>query len=147
MPVSGGTKLVDANVWLALTFSDHVFHLLTKTWFDTQPEGSCAFCRITQLALLRNLTNSKIMGQFVQNQMDAWKNYDLLAGDGRVVFLNEPPTLEAELRYLTQSDSPSHAVWTDAYLAAFAIASQCQLVTCDRGLDRFKTLNLLVLKN
>jgi toxin-antitoxin system PIN domain toxin len=147
MPVSGGIKLVDANVWLGLTFSDHLFHSLAKNWFDIQPEGSCAFCRITQMALLRHLTNAKIMGQFVQNQMQAWKNFDLLAGDGRVVFLNEPPTLEAELRNLTQSDSPSHAVWTDAYLAAFAIASQCQLVTCDQGLDRFKMLSLLVLKS
>jgi uncharacterized protein len=147
MPVSGGIKLVDANVWLALTFSDHVFHSLTKTWFDSQSEGSCAFCRITQMALLRHLTNVKIMGQFVQNQMQAWKNYDLLAGDSRVVFLNEPPRLESELRSLTQSASSSHAVWTDAYLAAFAVASQCQLVTCDRGFQRFGTLNLLVLKN
>jgi len=97
------------------------------------------------MALLRHLTNAKIIGQFVQTQMQAWKNYDLLAGDGRVVFLNEPPKLESELRSLTQSGSPSRAVWTDAYVAAFAIASQCQ--TCDRGFERFGTLNLLVLKN
>jgi len=147
MPVSGEIKLLDANVWLALAFSDHLFHSLAKDWFDNQPEGSCAFCRITQMALLRHLTNAKIMGRFVQNQTQAWENYDLLAADGRVVFLNEPQTLEAELRDLTRSDSASHAIWTDAYLAAFAIASHCQLVTCDQGLARFKTLSLIVLKS
>lgn len=126
MPASGGTKLIDANVWLALTFSDHAHHSLAKTWFEGQAEGSCGFCRITQLAFLRHLTNAKIMGQFVQNQTQAWKNYDSLAADGRVVYLNEPQTLESKLRDLTQSASPSHAIWTDAYLAAFAIASQCQ---------------------
>jgi hypothetical protein len=26
MPVSGGISLADANVWLALVFSDHVHH-------------------------------------------------------------------------------------------------------------------------
>ena len=90
MPVSGAIKLADANVWLALAFSDHLHHANAKAWFDGQSDGSCAFCRVTQMALLRHLTNSKIMGAFVQSQQDAWKNYDKLAQDPRVVFLSEP---------------------------------------------------------
>ena len=39
----------------------------------------------------------------------------------------------------------SHEHWTDAYLAAFAMASQAQLVTFDRGLRRFGGVDLLVL--
>ena len=72
MPVSGAIKLADANVWLALAFSDHLRHPNAKAWFDGQSDGSCAFCRVTQMALLRHLTNSKIMGAFVQSQQDAW---------------------------------------------------------------------------
>jgi predicted nucleic acid-binding protein len=57
MPASGGSKLVDANAWRALVFSDHVHHGAAKAWFDAQSAESCGFCRVTQRALLRHLTN------------------------------------------------------------------------------------------
>jgi predicted nucleic acid-binding protein len=85
------------------------------------------------------------MGRFVQSQQDAWRNYDRLAMDPRVLFLAEPPAVETAFRAHTQADSPSHGLWTDAYLAAFAMASQAQLVTLDQGLGRFSGLSLLVL--
>lgn len=145
MPVSGEIKLADANVWLALTFSDHLHHAKAKAWFDTQAENSCAFCRVTQLALLRHLTNSKIMGRFVQSQQDGWRSFDRLAEDPRVVLVAEPFTVEAVFRGFTQAVSPSHALWTDAYLAAFAVATQAQLVSFDQGFNRFSGLDCLVL--
>ena len=147
MPVSGAIKLANANVWLALAFSDHLHHAKAKAWFDGQSDGSCAFCRVTQMALLRHLTNSKIMGAFVQSQQDAWKNYDKLAQDPRVVFLSEPPGLEMAFRNFTQATSPSHALWTDAYLASFALETQTQLVTFDQGFSRFAGLDLLAVSN
>ena len=97
------------------------------------------------MALLRHLTNSKIMGVNVQTQAEAWQAYDKLANDGRVILLPEPGTLERRLRSLTQASSPSHGLWTDAYLAAFAIESNAQLVTFDRGFGGFSGLDLLVL--
>lgn len=100
MPVSGALKLIDANVWLALSFSDHAHHEKATKWFEAQSEGACAFCRITQLALLRHLTNVKIMGAFVQSQQDAWKNLDNLMADPRIVFLAEPAGVEPAFRPL-----------------------------------------------
>ena len=144
MPVSGA-KLTDANVWLALAFSDHQHHAPAKHWFDTQSELTCAFCRITQMALLRHLTNSTIMGRFVQTQAQAWRTYEKLVGDPRVIFLVEPPGVESAFRNLSSADSPSTGLWTDAYLAAFAIASQSQLVTFDSGFRRFQAADLLLL--
>ena len=138
MPASGAIKL-------AVAFSDHAHHAKAKEWFAVQPDGSCAFCRVTQMALLRHLTNSRIMGRFVQSQQDAWKNYEKLANDPRVVFLHEPATVETAFRGFTQATSPSHGVWTDAYLAAFAVASPAQFVTFDQGFSRFAGLDLLVL--
>ena len=145
MPAFGVIKLADANLWLAIAYSDHQHHPEAKTWFDAQPDGSCGFCRVTQMALLRHLTNSKIMGQFAQGQQDAWKNYDKLANDPRVMFLNEPPSLEGTFRSFTQAVSPSHKHWTDAYLAAFAVTSQTQLVTFDKEFHRYAGLDFLVL--
>ena len=132
MPAFGAISLLDANVWLALAFSDHQHHVKAKEWFDAQADASCAFCRITQMALLRHMTNSKIMGAFVQTQQDAWKNYDKFANDPRVVFLTESLALESAFRASTQATSPSHALWTDGYLAAFALTTQAQLVTLEQ---------------
>ena len=106
MPASG-TKLVDANVWLALAVSDHVHHEKARSWFEKQLDGSCAFCRLTQLALLRHLTNAKIMGKFVQSQQMAWKAFDGFASDPRVILLSEPASIDSEFRPLTQSSSPA----------------------------------------
>ncbi len=58
MTVSG-ISLVDANIWLAIAVDGHSHHAAAASWFDGQGEGTCAFCRITQLALLRHLTNPK----------------------------------------------------------------------------------------
>src|SRR5207245_6111816 len=96
-------------------------------------------------ALLRHLTNAKIMGLFVQNQRDAWKNYDKLANDPRVVFLDEPPALQPTFRDFTQSNSPAHVTCPDAYLAAFAAGCPAQLVTLDQGFRRFAGLDMLLI--
>jgi len=61
MPAFGAIELADANLWMALAFSDHAHHGKAKAWCDAQPDGACAFCRVTQMALLRHLTNSRIM--------------------------------------------------------------------------------------
>ena len=146
MPASG-IKLPDANIWLAIAADGHSHHDAAKDWFNVQLEQSCALCRITQMALLRHLTNSKIMGENVQSQAEAWRACDLLRNDSRVVFLSEPASVEPLFRGFTQSSSPNHKIWTDAYLAAFAHASQSQLVSFDQGLRRFAGLDLLVLNS
>lgn len=144
MPASG-IKLVDANVWLAISFGDHVHHETACRWFDAQVDGSCAFCRLTEMALLRHLTNVKIMGKFVQSQQQAWNAYDALISDPRVMFHFEPLGVDAEFRNFAQSASPSHQRWSDAYLAAFAKLNDAQLTTFDRGFTTFTGLDVLLL--
>jgi uncharacterized protein len=145
MPASGAIKVLDANVWLALAFSNHVHHQKADAWMALQTNGSCAFCRVTQMALLRHLTNSKIMGAFVQSQKDAWQTFDICARDARATFLDEPIDIEAEFRNFSNSQSPSHANWTDGYLAAFAAATGASLITFDKGLKRFQKVQLEIL--
>lgn len=139
---ASGIKLVDANVWLALSAGSHVHHTAARDWFDGQLDGACAFCRVTQLALLRHLTNAKIMGPLVQNQQQAWDAYDCLINDPRVIFLTEPPGLDIKFRALSSSTNSSSKLWTDAYLAALAIQTFAQLVTFDRGFQTFAGLDL-----
>lgn len=145
MPVSGAISLVDANVWLALVFSDHQHHAKARDWFDTQAEESSAFCRVTQMALLRHLTNTNIMGAFVQSQQQAWEHFEKLTRDPRVCFADEPAGLVEKFREFTQLDAPAHSLWTDAYLAAFACVRGAQMVTFDQGFRRFAGLALLII--
>jgi hypothetical protein len=135
---ASGISLVDANVWLAIAVDAHVHHTIATTWFDAQVDGTCAFCRITQLALLRHLTNSKIMGEAnVQTQIDAWRSFEAFAADARVVYLDEPSGLSPVFKSFTKRAVPGHKRWTDAYLAAFAATLSLDVVTFDAGLSGY----------
>jgi len=144
MTVSG-ISLVDANVWLAIAVDGHIHHAVAVSWFDGQAEGACAFCRITQLALLRHLTNPKIMGANVQTQAEAWRAFEALAADPRVVYLDEPPGLTAVFNSLTQLPRPAHKRWSDAFLAAFAMVFAMGVVTLDADLTSFPGLSVRLL--
>lgn len=139
---ASGIKLADANVWLAYAADGHQHHARARAWFDDQKDESCAFCRVTQMALLRHLTNSKIMGENVLTQKKAWAAYEELRNDPRVIFAIEPPGLESTFRAFTQSKSSSHLLWTDAYLAAFASVAEFQFVTFDAGIRRFSSVDI-----
>ncbi len=141
-----GTSLLDANVWLALAVGDHFHHAAAKEWFDNQSESSCAFCRVTQMAFLRHLTNSRIIGQTnVRSQAAAWLDYEALSNDPRIVYLEEPTGAGAQFKQRTQSPHPSHAGWTDAYLAAFAKTLGLGIVTFDADFSNMPDLKVTTL--
>ena len=99
-------------------------------------DGRVCFCRFTQISLLRLLTTSAVMGtDEVMTQAQAWSAYDHWKQDDRVLFLEEPPNIEAVFRGLTRQLRPNPKNWADAYLAAFAAVSGMQLVTFDRALQ------------
>jgi predicted nucleic acid-binding protein len=85
------------------------------------------------MGLLRLLTNHSAMGSDVLSSRKAWRVYETIRTDVRILFAPEPYTLESEWRKLTGQDHPTPKVWTDAYLAAFARAGEMQLVTLDRA--------------
>lgn len=107
MTPSGICQIIDANVWLALFFSDQVHHTKALNSFADQSDESTSFCRISQMALLRHLTNTMIMGESVQSQLGVWRIYDTLLSDTRVSFVEEPGNLETSFRGHGQAQSPS----------------------------------------
>jgi len=138
--------LLDINVWLALAFGTHAHHASAKRWFDGLRVGErCFFCRLTQQGFLRLANNSHAFPQFAVSQDRAWLMYDALLGDSCVDFAPELLELEKHWRPLTQLSSHSPKVWADAYLAAFAIASDWELVTFDKGFHQYKGLRLTTL--
>ena len=125
--------LVDLNVWLALAYTRHAQHSVAMRWFENAGAAECCFCRLTQLGLLRLLTNATIMGRDIRTDLEAWAAYDELAADFRVSFIDETTGLETAFRSLTGTGRSSNHRWPDAYLGALARISGMKVVTFDRG--------------
>lgn len=142
--------LCDSNVWLALALSKHVHHEVTREWLKSIEEpASVCFCRATQQSFLRLLTNASILrpyGNPPLTNRQAWKVYEALLGDDRIVFrADEPSGLDAKWKRFALRDSASPKMWMDAYLAGFALAGGYRMVTTDNGFEQFRGLDLKLL--
>jgi hypothetical protein len=135
--------LPDVNLWLALGFQSHHHHGSAKAWMAAV--RSCCMCRVTQMAFLRLATNPGVLLNDAVPLPEAWQIYDEMISDERVVFGEEPADLESVWRDLTRRMAFSPNVWTDAYLAAFALACDFEVVTFDRGFAQYKDLRCTVL--
>lgn len=128
-------NLLDVNVWVAAAWSGHEDHRKVAEWFEgaTAP---MAFCRVTQMALLRHVSNPAVLGVDVVSRKAAWSLVDQLTADPQVTFLDEPIGIAVAWRALSSRADQSHKLWTDDYLAAFAQAGNLTLVTLDRSFVR-----------
>jgi len=140
------TDLLDANVWLALAAEAHVHHRRAKTYWEAEAAPVSAFCRVTQLAFLRHLTNKAIMGDQRLSPAAAWKKLQEFLALPEARCLAEPAGLDERLGDFCNLGRTSPNLWTDAYLAAFARCAGLRLVTFHQGFSRFKGLELLILK-
>ena len=132
------STLPDVNVWVALTIRSHVHHSAAYSWYRNLPQMERpGFCRITQLAFLRLLTQKAVAGKDVCSQQQAWEVYDRLLHQGGAIFLDEPLGVELEYRAFADRATPSPKEWNDSYLAGFAAAQSLTLVTFDRALSRW----------
>lgn len=143
MPSS--TDLLDANVWLALAAEAHTHHERAKVYWQTEAAPTVAFCRVTEMAFLRHLTNRVIMAEQVLTPSAAWRKLAQFHALPEVRRLNEPPGLDAELARLCESGRSSPNLWTDAYLAAFAKSGKLRLVSFDQGFRKFEGLDKLLI--
>jgi toxin-antitoxin system PIN domain toxin len=134
--------LLDVGVWLAAAWGRHVHHGAAADYFDQQ-DDDLALCRVTQMSLLRLLSNPAIMGQDAVSRGGAWRVIDQFRADERVLWAEEPAQLEAAWRAISARDDSSHKLWTDDYLAAFAQAANATLATLDRKLrDRYPSVQV-----
>jgi uncharacterized protein len=140
------TDLLDPNVWLALAAEAHVHHGRAQLYWAKEAAPRTAFCRVTQLAFLRHLTNQTIMSDQVLTPLAAWKKHGEFLALPEVQFLSEPASLEEWLRKYSDLGRMSPNLWPDAYLAAFAKSAGLRLVTFDRGFSKFRGLDLLLLQ-
>ena len=123
----------DVNVWLALVSHEHVHSAIARRWWNSW-SGQIAFCRLSQLGLLRLLTTAAVMNDKPLSFDEAWGVYDSLIVDERVVF--SPENSRADTFFRTNTTGPACAprVWADAWLLAVAEAAGGVLVTFDKAL-------------
>jgi len=139
-------KLLDVNVWLAAAWARHVHHASAKSFVDAQ-DDDLAFCRVTELAFLRLVSNRAVTGDDAVTRRQAWDMLLALQHDPRVKFLPEPRGLAPLWIAFSKRDDRSHLLWTDDYLAAFAQATDAELVTFDAALrPRYPSVDVVVLR-
>ena len=137
--------LPDANVWLALAWDGHAGHPVARAWWDSAAPNSIHFCRVSQMALLRLLTNASVLGKDSKTQAEAWRIYDALRNSPRVAFVDEPTAFEEQWRKISSRDTAATKKWTDDYLAALAFARALRVVTFDDGFQSYATLTVKLL--
>lgn len=136
--------LPDLNVWLALALAEHPHHRAAQAYWQEQAAARVWFCRVTMLGLVRLLCQPKLMGEAALGLRGAFDVYLRFAALPEVGLCTEPADCEQLLSGLLEPATPAR-LWTDAYLAAFALAGGLRLVTFDRDFTRFGAISKLQL--
>ncbi|MFT4165982.1 MAG: hypothetical protein QM650_12145 [Microlunatus sp.] len=137
--------LLDVGPLLALVWQRHEAHERAMAWLDAVNERS-GVCRVTAMGLLRLLSNPAVMSTDVVSRRNAWRVLDTVLSDDRFEWCDEPGGVTDEFRRLSATDDRSHKLWTDDYLAAFALATSSSLTTLDRKLPvRYPDLDVIVI--
>lgn len=136
--------LLDTGPLLALVWQRHEAHERAVTWLNGSDQQS-EVCRVTAMGLLRLVSNPAVMSTDVLTRRAAWEVLDTVLSDERFDWRDEPVGLTDDFRRLSTTDDHSHKLWTDDYLAAFAVAASTSLTTLDRKLPtRYPQLEVVV---
>ena len=133
--------LFDSNVWIAATFTSHVFHgVARQALLAATPAEPAVFCRSTQQSFLRLASTPALLKAFGAEGLthrDALIVLNAFLALPQVCERQEPHGLVAAWHRQACRDTPSPKVWMDAYLAAFAICGGMRLVSLDQDFKNF----------
>ena len=138
--------LLDVNIWLALVDQRHVHHHVAHDYWSRHGAHQFAFCRTTMQGFLRLATNPRAVVKPKTNA-EAWAIYRDLLVLPNIRFLVEPASLDAHFQAFTTQAAVPPRMWTDAYLAAFALSSGSRLVSLDADFALFPGIQFLHLKS
>ncbi len=139
------TDLPDINLWLAIVDENHTLHAGAARYWSDYADVPKFFCRVTMLGFLRLSTQTGILHDTLSAE-DAWGIYRAFLADPFHRFLVEPESMDAIFASLTCVKDLPHRLWTDAYLAAFALSAGLRLVSFDSDFARFPGLKFLKLE-
>ena len=139
--------VADANVLLPLLTEGHAHRAPATEWWQACDDGDVGLSLPVRMALLRLLSNSRVMGSSVLRPAAAWNVVQSLLDDPRVESIDQIPQEHQTLWYgNVVRREPTPDLWTDAWLAALAQAHDCEMVTFDRGFRSFSKLKLRLLE-
>lgn len=125
-------QLADVNVLLALVWPRHVGHLAAHSWFARTGASAWATNPLTQLGVLRLLTNPAVTQDAVSTKKALQIIEETTHHAGHEYWpldynvLPQLATLSGKIR--------GHNQWTDAMLLLHAIHCNGRLVTFDAGI-------------
>lgn len=141
-------SIADVNVFLPLLIGAHPAHQTAVDWFNAQSNGSIGWCVPVKLGVLRLLCNHRVMGHDALPPAQALDVWSRLAANPRLTEVGRlPAEHETHLRRLIAKREPSPNIWVDAWLAALAICTSCEMVTFDRGFRSFDGVELRLLES
>lgn len=145
------TSICDSNVILALTLSHHVHHRPALEWLDAvSRRQSVLLCRVVQMSVLRLLSTAAVLAPYGNQPLtnaQAWAVWEAIESDDRFISRDDEPTgLAQQWHAFADRPTASPKLWMDAYLAAYATAAGCQMVTTDSGFDQFDGLDLKLIE-
>ncbi len=122
-----GCALLDANVLIALSFSDHPGHAASNAWFDAY-DGGIATCPVTQGSLLRFLLRNSVPAPDALTVLDQYRG------------MANHEFWPADIGYGSAMlhGVIGHRQVTDAYLIALAESRGGTVATLDRGLANLR---------
>jgi uncharacterized protein len=139
--------VADANVLLPLLTEGHAHQAPASDWWQACADGDVGLSLPVRMALLRLLTNTRVMGTSTLRPAQAWSAVQALIDDPRVVVIEQIPAAHGKLWYdCIARREPTPDLWTDAWLAALARAHDCEMVTFDRGFRSFSKLKLRLIE-
>jgi toxin-antitoxin system PIN domain toxin len=139
--------IADANVLLPLLTEGHAHGVPAAEWWQACDDGDVGMSLPVRMALLRLLSNTRVMGSSVLRPTAAWNVVQSLMDDPRVESIDQIPPEHQTLWYGNVARrEPTPDLWTDAWLAALAQAHDCEMVTFDRGFRSFSKLKLRLLE-
>ena len=127
--------LLDANVLIALAWPEHSEYERASKWFARHARQGWATCPITQMALVRVLSNPAFSPHALTPAgalLVLNRNVELPGHE----FWGDSIQLGEAFERVTTAVT-GHQQITDAYLVALAIQNRGRLATLDRSIARF----------
>ena len=137
---------VDANVWIPILVENHAHHKRAWQWWTTIADREAVWCRMTQMSVLRLLTNSIVMHGTPLSLAESWSVWQRVEQDPRTSFYDvEPAGIAGGWSARIQGRATTPNLWMDAYLAALAELSGFGFATFDKGFRQMGLTNLVLL--
>ena len=138
--------LVDVNVLLPLLLPQHPAYAAARQWLGLQADNTIHYALPVQLGVLRLLSQPRVMGSSAlppEVALQTWA--DLVDATGMQELAAPQPQHALLLRQCVAGRVATPNLWTDAWLAALAMATDSNMITFDQGFRGYAGLQLKLL--